>query len=77
MPFTAKWMDLEIIILSEISQTKKGKYHYDNTYLQNIKTWYQKKDQRVLQIKFFTKPKWTLRKEDIERIIGGKGMGGG
>ena len=43
----------------------------------SVKTWYQKKDQRVIQIKFFTKPKWTLRKEDIERIIGGKGMGGG
>ena len=27
MPFTATWMDLEIIILSEGSQTEKGKYH--------------------------------------------------
>ena len=27
MPFAATRMDLEIIILSEISQTKKGKYH--------------------------------------------------
>ena len=27
MPFAATWMDLEIIILSEISQTEKGKYH--------------------------------------------------
>ena len=26
MPFTATWMDLEIIILSEVSQTEKGKY---------------------------------------------------
>ena len=24
MPFTATWMDLEIIILSEVSQTKKA-----------------------------------------------------
>ena len=27
MPFAATWMDLEIIILSEVSQTKKDKYH--------------------------------------------------
>ena len=27
MPFAATWMDLEIIILSEISQTETDKYH--------------------------------------------------
>ena len=27
MPFAATWMDLEIIILSEVSQKEKGKYH--------------------------------------------------
>ena len=27
MPFAATWMDLEVIILSEINQTKKDKYH--------------------------------------------------
>ena len=27
MPFAATWMDLEIIILSEVSHTEKGKYH--------------------------------------------------
>ena len=27
MPFVATWMDLEIIILSEISQTGEDKYH--------------------------------------------------
>ena len=25
--FTTTWMDLEMIILSEVSQTEKGKYH--------------------------------------------------
>ena len=27
MPFAATWMDLEMIILSEVSQTEKDKYH--------------------------------------------------
>ena len=27
MPFAATWMDLEIIILSEVNQKEKGKYH--------------------------------------------------
>ena len=26
MPFAATWMDLEMIILSEVSQTEKDKY---------------------------------------------------
>ena len=27
MPMVATWMDLEIVILSEVSQTEKDKYH--------------------------------------------------
>ena len=27
MPLAATWMDLEMLILSEVSQTKKDKYH--------------------------------------------------
>ena len=27
MPFAATWMDLESVILSEVSQTKKVEYH--------------------------------------------------
>ena len=27
MPLAATWMDLEMIILSEVSQKEKGKYH--------------------------------------------------
>ena len=29
MPFAATWLDLEIIILSEVSQSKKDKIIYD------------------------------------------------
>ena len=34
MPFSATWVDLEIIILSEVSQTEKDKYI---TYMWNQK----------------------------------------
>ena len=27
MPFTATWVDLELVVLSEVSQTKNDKYH--------------------------------------------------
>ena len=27
MPFAATWMDLEIIILNDVSKTEKDKYH--------------------------------------------------
>ena len=27
MPFAAAWMDLEIIVLSEVNQSEKDKYH--------------------------------------------------
>ena len=33
--FTATWMNLETIILSEVSQTQKDKYHI--TYMWNLK----------------------------------------
>ena len=32
MPFTATWMDLEFIILSEVSQKEKDKYHISLIY---------------------------------------------
>ena len=40
MPFEATWMDLEIIILSEINQTEKDKYHMIS-YVWNIKIGYK------------------------------------
>ena len=38
MPFAATWMDLEIIILSEVSETEKDKYCMMFAYMQNLKT---------------------------------------
>ena len=33
IPFAATWMDLEIVILSEVSQTEKEKYHMTSLML--------------------------------------------
>ena len=35
MPCAAAWMDLEIIILSEVSQTEKDKYHMISPYAES------------------------------------------
>ena len=40
MPFAATYVDLEIIILSEVSQTEKT-ISYDITYMWNLKKWYK------------------------------------
>ena len=37
LPFAVIWMDLEGIMLSEVSQTKKKKILYDITYMWNLK----------------------------------------
>ena len=37
MPFAAIWMDLESVILGEISQTKKEKYHMTSLYVASKK----------------------------------------
>ena len=36
MPFAATWMDIEIIILNEVNQTKR-QTSYDITYMWNLK----------------------------------------
>ena len=35
MPFAATWMELETLLLSEISQKEKGKYHMIHLYLES------------------------------------------
>ena len=52
MPFAVTWMDLEIIILSEISQTDKDKYN-NHLYVEHKK---------MIQINLYTKQRLT----DIE-----------
>ena len=37
MPLATTWMDLEIIILSEVSQTEKDKYHMILLYKESKK----------------------------------------
>ena len=35
MPFAATWINIEMIMLSEVSQTEKDKYH-EITYMWNL-----------------------------------------
>ena len=37
MTFTAMWIQLEIIKLSEVSQKEKDKHHKKRTYMWNLK----------------------------------------
>ena len=46
MPFAAMWMDLEIIILSEVSQTEEDKYQI-MSFVCGI--------QKMIQMNLFTK----------------------
>ena len=36
MPFAATWMDLEMIIVRELSWTEKEKYHYGILHMWNL-----------------------------------------
>ena len=59
MTFPATWMDLEIIVLSEISQTEKRQISYDTAYMQNVK---KKNDTNELIYKTETDSQNELRK---------------
>jgi len=41
MSLAATWMDLEIVILSEITQDRERQISYDITYMWNLKNWYK------------------------------------
>ena len=52
MPFAATWMQLEMIILSEVSLTEKDKYHMISLMCGILK---------MIQMNLFTKQKKTHR----------------
>ena len=67
MPFAATWMDLEIILLSEVGQTEKDKYHI--TFMWNLK--------KMIQMNLFIKLKQTHRhRKQTYGYQKGKGGGG-
>ena len=39
--FVETWMDLESVILSEVSQKEKKQILYINTYMWNLEKWYR------------------------------------
>ena len=51
MPFAATWMDLDIFILSEVSQTEKDKY-MNIIYMWNLK-------KKMIQMNLLTKQEQT------------------
>ena len=63
MSFAATWINLEIIILSEVRQTQ---IYID--YIQNIK--------KMIQMNLFTKQTQTHRLREQTMATGGKGWGG-
>ena len=55
MPFAATWIDLEVIILSEVNQTEKDKYH-TISLISGIEFFFKE-----IQINLFAKKKQTYR----------------
>ena len=66
MPFAATWMDLKIIILSEVSQKEKNKYHVVSLICGIYK---------MLQMNLFTKQKQSHRQR--KQIYGYQMVNGG
>jgi len=68
LSFAAAWIDLEIIILSEVSQTEIDKYYMISVYAESKK---------IKQVNFFTKQKQTHRQNKPKDKLLGKGMNWG
>ena len=74
MLFAATWMDLEIIILSAVSQTEKDRYHMISIYHVIDSVWNLKK---MIQMNLLMKQKKTHRhRKQIYDYQRGKGGGG-
>ena len=66
MQFAAIWIDLEIIILSEVIQKEKNKYHMISYII-----WYQKYDKIIKMMKNVTniiRYHWNLKYDTNEHI---------
>ena len=66
MPFAATWMDLEIVILSEVSQTQKDEYHMISLICGILK---------MVQMNLFTKQSHRCRKQTYGYQWGKSGGG--
>ena len=64
MPFAATWMDLELVILSEISQKQKEKYHMTFFICATYK--------EMIQMNIPTKQKDSQTQEINLRLLGGR-----
>ena len=70
MPLAATWMDLEIVILSEVCQTENDKYH-DITYMWNLKKWYKRTINKIeIQSQMQKTNFWFLKGKAGEGQIG-------
>ena len=67
MPFAATWMDLEIIILSEVNQRKTNTMNHLNV-----------ESKKMIQMNLLTKQKYSHRhrKTKLRLLVGGN-VGGG
>ena len=71
MPFATTWVDLEIIIVYEVSQTEKDKSNII-CYPLHVES------NKIIQMNLFTKQKQTHRhRKQIYGYQRGKGMGEG
>ena len=79
-PFVATWMELESVMLSEISQSEKDRYHMLHSYVDleklNRRPWERGSGkQKKLQRGREANPKRPLRTENILRVDRGEGEG--
>ena len=70
MTFAATWVDLEIIILSEVKSDRERQLSYDITYMWDLK--------KMIQMNLFRKQKQThrRRKQTYAYQRGQQGRGG-